>query len=297
MYREISGKMKELAGKDETAADILLQLHQAKEFLSKHLDGGDTENKIDQQNDDEPGYDEESEEEEEKTRSSNVAAATTVASAGAATAASGMHVPITIKTTAPELKKPPAASKRTPPPSIKNDDSLNVEATRRSAVQNAAPSKLAAASLRVMPASSHSFSSASLTGGAQRKISGSSRTLSPSVTSRGGGGSMMSMSKMSMGNIGIDDDQDEKEAEVKEQFSTDENKDWGGMPGILMPPPQEQLEKQVDTKKKEEKSSNKKEMLLRRNPAIQDASEKAEIAAGMAHELEELLKLAKSGDS
>eukprot|EP00465_Bigelowiella_longifila_P013491 CAMPEP_0185278254 /NCGR_PEP_ID=MMETSP1359-20130426/60560_1 /TAXON_ID=552665 /ORGANISM="Bigelowiella longifila, Strain CCMP242" /LENGTH=148 /DNA_ID=CAMNT_0027872681 /DNA_START=47 /DNA_END=490 /DNA_ORIENTATION=- len=64
MYREISGKMKELAGKDETAADILLQLHQAKEFLSKHLDGGDTENKIDQQNDDEPGYDEESEEEE-----------------------------------------------------------------------------------------------------------------------------------------------------------------------------------------------------------------------------------------
>eukprot|EP00466_Bigelowiella_natans_P020892 jgi/Bigna1/71823/fgenesh1_pg.17_\ len=243
--------------------------------------------------------DEESEEEDvqQKTRPPNAAAGAAVSSssAGVATAVSGIVKPMEIKTTAPEIKKPPAgpgSSINTPPPPLMSINNLNA-GTKSSAV---------------MPTASHSLSSASLSRPQQteRKISVSSRTLSPSATSSyAGGGSMISM-----GNIDINDDEDEKDAEIKEQFSTDENKflesyrgcrgtmDWGGMPGILMPPPQEQLEKQIDKKKEGEKNSNKKkEMLLKRNPAIKDASEKAEIAAGMAFELGELLKFAKSGDS
>jgi len=215
--------------------------------------------------------DEESEEEDvqQKTRPPNAAAGAAVSSssAGVATAVSGIVKPMEIKTTAPEIKKPPAgpgSSINTPPPPLMSINNLNA-GTKSSAV---------------MPTASHSLSSASLSRPKQteRKISASSRTLSPSATSSyAGGGSMISM-----GNIDINDDEDEKDAEIKEQFSTDENKDWGGMPGILMPPPQEQLEKQIDKKKEGEKNSNKKkEMLLKRNPAIKDASEKAEIAAGL----------------
>jgi len=92
-----------------------------------------------------------------------------------------------------------------------------------------------------------------------------------------------------------DEDEDEYEDGKVPQYSKNENKQWGGLAGILLPPTQEELEKPIEVKEKTEDNKKKKFRIPKKAESpLNEARERSQKARALCDELDELLKWAAS---